>query len=101
MLDNIVSKQPDAEIYIMGITPVSKHKSTTDSTFTMDRVKLYNEALHKLAGENNCWYVDLCEGLAGSDGYLPADVTSDGVHFNASHYKVWLDYLKTHYNPAD
>ncbi len=101
MLDSIREKEPDADIYIMGLTPVSAHKSATDSTFTMDRVKMYNDALHTLAAENDCWYVDLCEALSDETGYLPSGVTSDGVHFAASHYKVWLQYLKTHYAPDD
>ena len=97
MLDTIMEQQPDADIYIMGISPVSEHKSTTDSTFTMDRVRLYNEKLCELAEEKGCYYVDLVEALADETGYLPADVTSDGVHFSASHYQVWLEYLRTHH----
>ena len=90
MLDSIRAKEPDADIYIMGLTPVSAYKSANSDTFNMDRVRTYND----------CWYVDLCAGLAGADGYLPSDVTTDGVHFAAGHYKVWLDYLKTHYAPS-
>lgn len=101
MLDDIIEKQPDADIYIMSLTPVSAHKSSTSDTFNMDRIATYNDALHELAEENDCYYVDLCEALSGSDGFLPSDVTSDGVHFAAGHYKVWLEYLKTHYNPEN
>lgn len=101
MLDDIRAAEPEAEIYIMGLTPVSAYKSSNSDTFNMDRVRSYNEALHQLAADNDCWYVDLCAGLAGPDGYLPSDVTTDGVHFAAGHYKVWLDYLKTHYAPAE
>ncbi|MGI6029457.1 MAG: GDSL-type esterase/lipase family protein [Candidatus Heteroscillospira sp.] len=101
MLDDIREKQPDAELYIMGLTPVSAYKSANSDTFNMDRVRSYNDALRQLAADNSGWYVDLCAGLAGSDGYLPSNVTTDGVHFAAEHYKVWLDYLKTHYNPVE
>ncbi len=97
MLDTIIAGQPDADIYVMGLTPVSEHKSTTDSTFTMDRVRAYNDRLLALAIEKGCYYLDLCEALANEDGYLPADVTTDGVHFAASHYQVWLEYLRTHH----
>lgn len=97
MLDKIESGQPDADIYIMGLTPVSSQKSSGDSTFNMDRINLYNEKLYELADERGHYYVDLCDALADDTGYLPADVTSDGVHFAASHYTVWRDYLKTHY----
>ena len=97
MLDTIIAGQPDADIYVMGLTPVSEHKSTTDSTFTMDRVRAYNDRLLSLAIEKGCYYIDLCEALANESGYLPADVTTDGVHFSASHYQVWLEYLRTHH----
>ena len=99
MLDSIREREPEADIYVMGLTPVSAHKSATDTTFTMDRVNAYNEALRALAGEKECWYVDLCDALADETGYLPANVTTDGVHFAAGHYKLWLQYLRTHYAP--
>ncbi len=97
MLDTIMEQQPDADIYIMGLTPVSAHKSSTDRTFTMDRIRLYNETLLDLAEEKGCYYIDLVEALSDDSGYLPASVTTDGVHFAASHYQVWLEYLRTHH----
>lgn len=97
MLDEIREIQPDADIYIMSLTPVSAYKSSTSDTFNMTRVNSYNEALYELAGEKDCYYLDICSALSDESGYLPSDVTSDGVHFSASHYKVWLDYVKTHY----
>lgn len=97
MLDKIVAQQPDADIYIMGLSPVSAYKSSTDSVFTMDRVRSYNEELLALAEERGFYYIDLCEALAGEDGYLPSEVTTDGVHFAAGHYAIWRDYLKNHY----
>ena len=97
MLDTIIEQQPEADIYIMGLTPVSEYKSTTDKTFTMDRIRLYNEKLLELAEEKSCYYIDLVEALSDDTGYLPASVTTDGVHFAASHYQVWLEYLRTHH----
>lgn len=97
MLDTIKAGQPDCDIYIMGLTPVSAAKSSSSDTFNMTRIKAYNEGLYKLAAEKGCYYLDLCDALAGSDGYLPSDVTTDGIHFSASVYQQWLEYVKTHY----
>ncbi len=97
MLDSIIAGQPDCDIYIMGITPVSYAKSTSNSTFTMEKVNEYNAALHQLAADKGCYYMDLVSALAGPDGYLPADETTDGIHFSANVYKTWLGYVKTHY----
>lgn len=97
LLDTIKAGQPDCDIYIMGLTPVSAAKSSGSDTFNMTRINSYNEALYKLAGEKNCFYLDLVSALAGEDGYLPADVTTDGVHFSAAVYQQWLEYVRTHY----
>jgi len=97
MIDTIMEHQPDADIYIMSLTPISEYRSTTDSLFTMTRVNMYNEKLLELAEEKGCYYLDLIEALADETGYLPSAVTSDGIHFDVSHYKVWLEYVRTHH----
>ena len=97
MIDSILASQKDCDLYILGLTPVSYAKSSSHDLFNMPRIKLYNEALMALAQEKGCYYLDLVSVLAGDDGYLPADKTTDGVHFSPDLYKVWADYLKTHY----
>jgi hypothetical protein len=96
-IDSIAAIQPGADIYIMGIMPVSAKTSDTSPTFTMDRIRTYNERLLEVADEKGCHYIDLCEALAGPDGYLPSDATWDGIHLNMSYYKVWLEYLRYYY----
>jgi len=97
MLDEIIAAQPDCDIYVMGLTPVSEAKSSSSDTFNMKRINDYNTALHQLAADKGCYYMDLVSALAGPDGYLPASETTDGVHFSAKVYQTWLDYVRTHY----
>ncbi len=97
MLDKIIAAQPNCNVYIMGLTPVSAVKSASSDIFNMTRINQYNTALRQLAAEKGCYYLDLVSALAGSDGFLPSSVTSDGVHFAAPEYKVWLNYIRTHY----
>jgi len=97
MLDTIIAAQPDCDIYLMGITPVSAAKSGSGEVFNMTRIKEYNTALRQLAADKGCYYMDLVSVLAGPDGYLPASETTDGVHLSAKMYKTWLDYVRTHY----
>lgn len=101
LLDQIAEIEPRASIYIMGLTPVTKAKSDEGTLFSMDRVREYNDALRALAEERGCWYVDLADGLAGSDGYLPESDSVDGIHLAAGKYPEWADYLRTHYEPDD
>lgn len=96
MIDAVRAGEPDAKIYIMSILPVSKTKSD-GGQFTIERIKNYNKALYELAGEKQCYYVDAYSALVGSDGYLPADETWDGVHLTPDTYAIWENYIRTHY----
>lgn len=99
LLDKIEASQSEADIYIMSLTPVSQAKSA-GGTFTMERINAYNTALLQLAEDRGIWFIDLVEAMADEAGYLPADVTTDGVHFTVEEYQVWLDCLRTHYAPG-
>ena len=95
MLDKIKAAQPNADIYIMAITPTSRAR--IGSSFSRDRVILYNSALYKLAGERECYYLDDFTPLADSEGYLPSAQTWDGVHFTVAKYKDWEEIIRTYY----
>ncbi|MCL1828641.1 MAG: GDSL-type esterase/lipase family protein [Oscillospiraceae bacterium] len=99
MLDEIRASQPEADIYVMSLTPVSALKSASSDMFNMSRVGLYNKALLELAEEKGCYYLDVCAALSDESGFLPSAATPDGVHFNLSHYALWLEYVRTHYIP--
>ena len=96
LLDKIIAAQPGAEIYLISVLPVTRAISAR-GTYTMTRVNAYNEALYDLAAEKNCRYLDVCSALATDDGYLPSGSSWDGIHFQPSGYKVWENYMRTHY----
>ena len=96
LLDKIIAAQPQADIYIISVLPVTWAQSA-GGVYTMARVNTYNEALYDLAAEKNCRYLDVCSALTGEDGYLPAGLSWDGVHLQPSGYKTWEDYMRTHY----
>ena len=97
LLERIRQLEPEADIYIMSLTPVTQACSEKSSVFNMDRIKVYNEALHALAEKCGYYYLDLCEALAGEDGFLPQEDSTDGIHLKQSKYLQWADYLRTHY----
>ena len=101
MLDKIEEQEPEAEIYIMGLTPVTEQKSGEGDLFSMKRIAEYNEALYALAEERECRYVDLVEALADETGYLPEEQSVDGIHMTQDKYSEWADYLRTHYAPEE
>lgn len=97
MLDTVIAAQPECDIYIMSLTPVSQAKDASGQVFNMTRIYAYNTALYELAAQKGVYYLDLVTPLAGADGFLPADKTFDGVHFTADLYQVWLEYVRTHH----
>ena len=98
ILDKLRAAMPDAEIYIMAITPVTKARSD-EGTFTMQKIRDMNEALHALAEETQCWYLDCCTPLCDGTGYLPAKYGGwDGSpHLSNEGYQAWAEVIRTHY----
>lgn len=101
MLDKIRESQPEADIYIMSLTPVTEKKSDEGDTFSMERISAYNQALYMLAMERECYFVDLVEALENGEGYLDAAASTDGIHLAPEKYKDWANYLRSHYLPED
>ena len=98
MIDSIRAAEPNADIYIISILPVTRSKSSQPGTvFNMTRINMYNTALHKLASDKQCYYMDVCSAYQGSDGYLPSSWSNDGVHLYAKYYSVWENCMRTLY----
>ena len=98
VIDQLQSDHPDAIIYLISVTPVSAW-CDANRDFKRSGVISYNDMLRDIAKQQNVWYLDVYPVLCGEDGYLPSDVTNDGVHFNGAHCQYWFDYMKTHYIP--
>ncbi len=98
VIDQLQADHPDAIIYLTSVTPVSKYCDENRS-FKRSAVLAFNDMLRAIAREQQVWYLDVYTALCGEDGFLPSDVTADGVHFTPAHYQLWFDYLKTHYVP--
>ena len=99
IVTRIREAMPEADIYILSMTPVTRAKAS-DGFFTMKAITERNDALHALAEELQCWYIDCCTPLCGSDGYLQPDLaaTWDGAHLReTAGYVAWAEIIRTHY----
>lgn len=101
VLDEIAAAEPDAELYIMSLTPITERRSTSDDVFSRERVEEFNKRLYALAEDHSCYYLDLYGALADEDGWLTPEQSTDGIHFTADKYPEWADYLRTHYIPKE
>ncbi len=96
VIDKLKELQPKAKIYVNSIIPVSKKKSETDNIYNNINIERFNKLILEMTKEKEVYYLDSKEALGDDEGNLPADSTTDGVHFNAPYYEKWFNYLKTH-----
>lgn len=96
-IDTIRAGNPDAIIYLFSLTPISKYRSENDSLYNNTNAAAISQVLREVAEEKECYFIDLVPVLAGDDGYLPSDVTSDGVHCVKEYYPRWYEYLEHNY----
>ena len=96
VIDEIKRLQPDAKIYVNAIMPVSKKKSDEDRVYNNTNIDNYNKLILNMTKEKEVYYLDSKEALADEEGNLPEDAGSDGVHFNATYYEKWFNYLLSH-----
>ena len=94
IVDTVKQLHPNAIIYVQSMLPV-----TTSNNYKLDNAVIdeYNLALIDMAEEKEVFYLDVNSALKGPDGALPTEASpADGMHFNATYYQKWFDYLKTH-----
>ncbi len=96
-VDTIRAGNPDAIIYFFSLTPISKYRSETDSLYNNENAAKISEVIRSVAEEKGCYYIDMVPVLAGEDGYLPSEVTGDGIHCVKEYYPKWYDYLEHNY----
>ena len=99
IVDQIMELQPNADIYLQSLIPVSTEKcQQTKQPYyvTNEQIAIYNEIIETIAAEKEVYYVNVKEAMVNEDGELPADASSDGIHFHKEGYQTWYQYLKTH-----
>lgn len=95
MLDAIRAKlDPRVSLYVQSITPVVQG---VDDRFDMERINALNDALANMANDKGLYFINLCEALAGEDGWLkPEYGAADGYHLTADGCDAWVGYLRRH-----
>ena len=95
LLQRILEKSPDAEIYIQAATPILAGRER--KTLNNENLDKYNAALKELAREKGYHFADVASVMKVEDGSLNPDYCSDpedmGIHFTDAGAKVWIDYL--------
>ncbi len=95
LIETIQSLEPQADIYVQSILPVTQEKSN-NSIYNNDKINTYNDLIKKMATSLNITYLNVREIMENENHVLPEEATSDGIHLTQSYCQKWLEYLKTH-----
>lgn len=96
VIDKIKQLQPNADIYINTIIPVSKNRSRKDNIYNNINIDKFNKLIKKIAEEKEVYFINTKKVFGTDDGCLPEEAGTDGIHFYGTYYKDWFNYLKKH-----
>ena len=99
MVDEIRAIQPDAVVYLQNLVSVNPDKCAANNQpyyVTNEQIAVYNDIIADVAAEKHAVLVDVNAALVDETGILPAEGSTDGVHFTKDYYIKWYDYLKIH-----
>lgn len=96
-LSQLMAQQPDCELYLMAIPPVTQEKFEKDSRYSNESIRQYNALLLQLAEKRGVHYLDINSAFQDSTGALNMEYAeADGMHFKKVGYDHLYQYLKTH-----
>lgn len=96
LIQAIREAQPDAQIYVQSMLPVSAKVDAKGTDVNNKNIKRRNSCIREITKNEKVYFVNVYEKFVDASGCLPAKAAPDGVHLNASQCKIWLEYLMTH-----
>ncbi|MGN0601892.1 MAG: GDSL-type esterase/lipase family protein [Oscillospiraceae bacterium] len=93
LVNEIKKLQPDATVYVQSILPVSYKAVNTNKVFTNANVNKFNELIKNAAENTGATYLDVASVFRDSNGELPTEASTDGIHLVHDYCQKWLDYL--------
>ncbi len=104
LLDAIREAQPEAVLYLQTMPPVNEAECRANGLgewLNNANVDAFNEVIQQAAKEKQWVLLDTASIYRDESGSLPADRTSDGVHFTYNGYGIWAGFLRTHWIDKD
>lgn len=96
LIDEIRKSQPQAQIYIESIMPVTAQRSKEDKIYNNEKIEEYNQLILQMCAQKQVFYVNVAETMTDKDGALFADAATDGIHLTKKYCMKWLEYLRAH-----
>lgn len=85
---------PEAEIYLQSVLPISRAADAKNEYGCNNAaINKVNEAIKQLAKDEGVHYINPAASMTDSQGFLPDEAASDGVHLRKKYCRIWLNYL--------
>lgn len=95
-IDRIRAIQPDCDIYLMTLFPVTAEQEAKGSYVNNKAISDLNDCIRSLAAEKGAYLLEVDTLLRDENGDLPAECSFDGIHLTPDACKLWRQYLDTH-----
>ncbi len=100
ILNNIAARNPDVQIVVQSVTPMTANSKSTSEKLNNDTINAFNQRMLDICQENRWYFVNVSERFKDANGFLIEDFCSDrssmGMHFTYDGAKVWVEYLLNH-----
>ena len=95
-IDRIRAIQPDCDIYLMTLFPVTAEQEAKGSYVNNKAIDDLNSCIRYLAAQKGTYLLEVDGLLRDGDGNLPSEDSFDGIHLTPDACKLWRIYLDTH-----
>lgn len=95
-IDRIRAIQPDCDIYLMTLFPVTAEQEAKGSYVNNRAIDDLNSCIRYLAAQKGTYLLEVDGLLRDADGNLPSEDSFDGIHLTPDACKLWRSYLDTH-----
>ncbi len=93
LINTIKELQPNADIYIESVLPVSPQAAQNNEIFTNENIDAFNAYVKQAADKTGTIYLDVNSYFKDETGNLPDDAAADGIHFVREYCLEWIDLL--------
>ena len=95
-IDRIRAIQPDCDIYLMTLFPVTAEQEAKGSYVNNKAIDDLNSCIRYLAAQKGTYLLEVDGLLRDGDGNLPSEDSFDGIHLTPDACKLWRSYLDPH-----
>lgn len=85
--------QPDCKIILQSIMMCSEKTAKGNWYFDQENLGNINAIIESFADGETVFYIDSNEWIVDEKGYLPADMTHDGIHLYGTGYEEWAHWI--------